>query len=172
VLAPRAPARRPSEASCHKLSRTESSRCRAVYHPHAVSNRHPQRCPRMTGNRHYSRWLRLPRPAGRVLAFFACSRVPASSGPRRGPPRYRIFSMSGSTWPRTPGSTRTARRDAVPVVACRRVNAVGTHPLKFSRLNTFKVGSTRYLYTSPAVVPTHRHAHYRSRRKARYWARG
>ena len=24
---------------------------------------------RITGNRHYSRWLRLPRPAARVLAF-------------------------------------------------------------------------------------------------------
>ena len=63
---------------------------------------------------------------------------------------YRAFSMSGSLWPRTPGSTGTARRGAVPVVACRRDKSVGTHPPKFSGLNTFKVGSTRSLYTSPA----------------------
>ncbi len=65
-------------ACLNLLPRTESSRCRAVYHPHAVSNSHPQRCPRITGNRHYYRRLRLPHPAARVLAIFACSRVPAS----------------------------------------------------------------------------------------------
>jgi len=43
---------------------------------------------------------------------------------------------------------------------------------KFSGLNTFRVGITRYLCTSPAFVPTHRRACYQSRRKARYWARG
>ncbi len=41
VLAPRAPARRPSEARLNELPRTESSRCRAVYRSHAISNRHP-----------------------------------------------------------------------------------------------------------------------------------
>jgi hypothetical protein len=85
---------------------------------------------------------------------------------------YRVFSMSGSTWPRTPGSTGTACRNAIPIVACRRDKPVGTLRLNFSGLNTFKVGSTRYLYTSPAFVPTHRRARCRSRRKARYWARG
>jgi hypothetical protein len=55
--------------------------------------------------------------------------------------------------------------------------AGGTNPSalptrKFSGLNTFKVGFTHYLYTSPAFVPTHRRACYQPRRKARYWARG
>jgi hypothetical protein len=44
--------------------------------------------------------------------------------------------------------------------------------IKFSGLNTFKVGFTRYPYTSPAFVPTHLHARYRAHSKARYWARG
>lgn len=85
---------------------------------------------------------------------------------------YRAFSMSGSTWPGTPGSTGTACRRAIPIVACRRDKPVGALQPNFSGLNTFKVGSTRYLYTSPAFVPTHRRARYRARRKARYWARG
>jgi len=45
-------------------------------------------------------------------------------------------------------------------------------PTQFSGLNTFKVGFTRYLYTSPAFVPTHQPTRYRANRKARYWARG
>ena len=36
------------------------------------------------------------------------------------------------------------------IVACRRDKPVGTHPPNLSGLNTFKVGSTRSLYTSPA----------------------
>jgi len=85
---------------------------------------------------------------------------------------HRIFSMSGSTRPGTPGSTGAARHRAAPVVAYRRVKTVGTHPPKLSGLNTFKVGFTRYLCTSPAFVPTHRRAGYPPRRKARYGARG
>ena len=80
--------------------------------------------------------------------------------------------MSGSTRPRTPGSIRAARHGATPIVAYRRDKTVGTHQPKFSGLNTFRVGFTRYLCTSPAFVPTHRRACYQSRRKARYWARG
>ena len=49
-----------------------------------------------------------------------------------------------------------------PVVAYRRDKTVGTHQPKLSGLNTFRVGITRYLCTSPAVVPTHRRARYRS----------
>jgi len=45
-------------------------------------------------------------------------------------------------------------------------------PTQFSGLNTFKVGSTRDLCTSPAFVPTHRRAGYPPRRKGRYGARG
>ena len=44
---------------------------------------------------------------------------------------YRLLAMSGSTRPRTPGSTRAARLDAARVVACRRVKPVGTLPLNF-----------------------------------------
>jgi hypothetical protein len=44
--------------------------------------------------------------------------------------------------------------------------------INFSGLNTFKVGFTRYPYTSPAFVPTHLRARYRAHRKGRYWARG
>ena len=87
-------------------------------------------------------------------------------------PGYRVFSMSGSTRPRTPGSTGAARHCAAPVVAYRRDKTVGTHQPKLSGLHTFKVGFTRYLCTSPAFVPTHRPVRYRTRRKARYWARG
>ena len=57
------------------------------------------------------------------------------------------------------------------LVTYRRDKTVGHQP-KRSGLNTFRVGITRYLCTSPAFVPTHRRARYRSRRKARYWARG
>jgi hypothetical protein len=45
-------------------------------------------------------------------------------------------------------------------------------PTQFSGLNTFKVGFTRYLYTSPTFVPTHQPTRYQANRKARYWARG
>jgi len=49
--------------------------------------------------------------------------------------------------------------------------AAGTSPSAVPRqnlsgLNTFRVGVTRYLCTSPAFVPTHRRACYQSRRKA------
>jgi hypothetical protein len=50
--------------------------------------------------------------------------------------------------------------------------AGGTNPSalptnSFSGLNTFKVGSTRYLCTSPAFLPTHRRVRYRPRRPGR-----
>ncbi len=121
---------------------------------------------------YYYGWLRLPRIAARVLAFYTCSRVPAPADRCADLPGYRVLSMSDSTRPGTPGSTGAARHCAAPVVAYRRDKTVGAHQPKFSGLNTFKVGSTRYLCTSPAFVPTHRRACYQSRRKARYWARG
>jgi predicted nucleic-acid-binding protein len=58
-------------------------------------------------------------------------------------PGYHVLSMSGSTRPRTPGSTRAARQCAARIVACRRVKPVGTPDKKFSGLNTFKVGITQ-----------------------------
>jgi len=63
--------------------------------------------------------------------------------------------MSGSTGPRTPGSIRAARQSTTRIVAYRRVKTVGTHQPKFSGLNTFKVGSTRYLCTSPDLSIAH-----------------
>ena len=143
-----------------------------MYHPHAVSNRHPFAPPALPGINTTigGSDFRTPPPVSSPFKLVhGCPHPADRDTDLLG---YRAFSMSGSIWPRTPGSTGTARRGAVPVVACRRDKSVGTHPPNFSGLNTFKVGSTRSLYTSPAFAPTHRHARYRSRRKARYWARG
>jgi hypothetical protein len=85
---------------------------------------------------------------------------------------YHVLDMSGSTRPRTPGSTLATCLYAARVVACRRDKPVGTLRLNLSGLYTFKVGLTRYLCTSPAFVPTHLHARYQARSKARYRARG
>jgi len=127
---------------------------------------------RITGRQRSYGWLRLPSTAAHVLALTLVHGCPSPADRRLDLPGYRIFSMSGSTRPRTPGSTGTARHRAAPVVAYRRVKAVGTHQSKLSGLNTFRVGFTRYLCTSPAFVPTHRLVCYQKRRKARYWARG
>ena len=108
----------------------------------------------------------------RVLALRLVHGCPHPADRHLDLPGYRVFSLSGSTRPWTPGSTGAARRCAAPVVAYRRDKTVGTRQPKLSGLNTFRVGITRYLCTSPAFVPTHRRARYRSRRKARYWARG
>ena len=143
-------ARRSSEACLKPWSRTKSSRCRAVYHPHAVSNRHPQRCPPLPGidTTIGGSDFRTPPPVSSPFKLVhGCPHPADRDTDLLG---YRAFSMSGSLWPRTPGSTGTARRGAVPVVACRRDKSVGTDPPNFSGLNTFKVGSTRSLYTSPA----------------------
>jgi Transposase DDE domain len=40
-------------------------------------------------------------------------------------PGYRVLSMSGSTWPRTPGSIPHTRRGARGIVACRRHKPIG-----------------------------------------------
>ena len=117
-------------------------------------------------------WLRLPSTAARVLALTLVHGCPLPTDRCSDLPGYHVFSMSGSTRPRTPGSIRAARQSATRIVAYRRDKTVGTHQPKFSGLNTFRVGITRYLCTSPAFVPTHRRACYQSRRKARYWARG
>ena len=53
------------------------------------------------------------------------------------------------------GVPLTTCQGVAGVVACRRVKPVGTHQPKFSGLNTFRGGFTRYLCTSPAFVPTH-----------------
>jgi hypothetical protein len=82
-----------------------------------------------------------------------------------------VLALSGSTWSRTPGSTRIPRKYAIPIVA-RRDKPVGTPTINFSGFNTFRVGYTRYRSTSPTFVPTHLRARYRAHSKARYWARG
>ena len=127
---------------------------------------------RITGRHSSYGWLRLPHTTSCVLAFTLVRRCPPPADRCEDLPGYRMFSMSGSTRPRTPGSTRAARQSATRIVAYRRDKTVGTHQPKLSGLNTFKVGSTRYLCTSPAFVPTHRLVCYQPRRKARYWARG
>jgi hypothetical protein len=143
-----------------------------VYQQHAVSNRHPFARPALPGvhARMGGSDFQAPPPVSSLLTLVhGC---PPPTDRRLDLPGYRVFSMSGSTRPRTPGSTRAARHHATRIVACRRDKPVGTPDENFSGLNTFKVGSTRYLCTSPAFVPTHRLVCYQPRRKARYWARG
>jgi hypothetical protein len=156
------------ERQCHG----QSSRCRAVFHSRVVSGRHPNARPRITRRHSSYGWLRLPRTTARVLAFTLVRGCPPPADRCADLPGYHVFSMSGSTRPRTPGSIRAARQSATRIVAYRRDKTVGTLQPKFSGLNTFRVGSTRYLCTSPAYRPTHRRACYQPRRKARYWARG
>ena len=132
----------------------------------------PLRSTRITGRPHYYGRLRLPRLSARVLAVTLVHGCPLPTDRCADLPGYRVFSMSGSIRPRTPGSIRATRQSATRIVACRRNQPIGTPDHYFSGLNTFKVGSTRYPCTSPAFVPTHRRACYQSRRKARYWARG
>ena len=127
---------------------------------------------RITGRHSSYGWLRLPSTTARVLALTLVHGCPLPTDRCSDLPGYRVFSMSGSTRPRTPGSIRAARQGTTRTVACRGAKPVGTLQPKFSGLNAFRVGITRYLCTSPAFAPTHRRACYQSRRKARYWARG
>jgi hypothetical protein len=116
-----------------------------VYRPHVISNRHPFAPPALPGidTTIDGSDFRAPPPMSSPFSLVHGCPPPADRDTDL--LGYRAFSMSGSTWPRTPGSTGTARRGAVPAVACQRAKAVGAHQLKFSGLNTFKVGSTRYL---------------------------
>ena len=143
-----------------------------MYRPHVISNRHPFAPPALPGidTTIGGSDFRILPPVS--LLFTLVHGCPPPADQDADLLGYRAFSLSDSTWPGTPGSTGTARRGAIPIVACRRDKPVGTHLPNLSGLNTFKVGSTRYLYTSPAFAPTHRRTRYRSRRKARYWARG
>ena len=153
-------------------SRAESSQSRAVYLSCVVSNRHPFAPPALPGINATMGGsdFRVSPPASSL--FTLVRRCPPPADRHADLLGYRVFVMSGSTRPGTPGSTRTTCLGAIRIVACQRVKTVGTLPLKFSGLNTFKVGSTRYLCTSPAFVPTHQPTRYRVCRKARYWARG
>ena len=128
---------------------------------------------RVTGRQRYYGWLRLPRITARVLAFYTCSRVPTSGGPIHGSPwlpqvlNVRLDTASDpGEYPRC--SPLRNANCCLPGGQTRRHSPT----TKFSGLNTFRVGSTRYLCTSPAFAPTHRHDCYHPRRKARYWARG
>jgi len=114
----------------------------------------------MTRLPRYYGWLRLPRITAHVLALtlvhvLALTLVHGCPPPAdrcADLPGFPVLSMSGSTRPRTPGSISAARHCAAPVVACRGAKPVGTLQPKFSGLNTFKGGSTRYLCTSPAYL--------------------
>jgi hypothetical protein len=166
----------------------------------------------MTGNRHDSRWLRLPRPAARVLAYYrlftgarlrrtetrtssvtAYSRCQArhALGPRGVPAplavtRYRLlpvgwtnpsvlsdYSFRGSIPSRsappvafTPRLLSCLRIDA-PVIASpfNIRNAVLLAFPKSMKINT-KLQRMDFGFTYQMS------SRYRSRRKARYWARG
>jgi len=108
-----------------------------------------------------------------VSSLLTCSRVPASGRPMRGSPwlPHALDVRLDTAWDPGEYPHRTPYRDAhcfLPGGQTRWHSPTR----KFSGLNTFKVGSTRYLCTSPAFVPTHRCGCYRPHRKARYWARG
>jgi len=115
--------------------------------------------------------FRTPPPTSSL--FIACSQVPASNGPMRGSPWLpRILNVRLDT-ASDPGEYQR-RSPSRSTGCCLPGGQTRRHsPTQFiSGLNTFKVGSTRYLCTSPAFVPTHRRGCYQPRRKARYWARG
>jgi hypothetical protein len=143
-----------------------------VFHRRVISGRHPFARPALPGvnARMDGSDFQAPPPVSSLLTLVHGCPLPADRCSDL--PGDHVLSMSGSTRPRTPGSTRAARQSATRVVACRRDKPVGTPDTFFSGLNTFKGGSTRYLCTSPAFVPTHRRVRCRPRRKARYWARG
>lgn len=143
-----------------------------MFHPRVISGRHPFARPALPGvnARMDGSDFHATPPTSSLLT---CSRVPASSGPMRGSPwlphalDVRLDTASD------PGEYphRTPYRDpdcGLPGGQTRRHSPT----INFSGLNTFKVGSTRYLCTSPAFVPTHRCVCYQPHRKARYWARG
>jgi hypothetical protein len=154
------------------VSRAESSRCRAVFHSRVISGRHPFARPALPGvtARMGGSEFHAPPPASSPLHLFAGARL------QRTDARISLVTTCSQCQarhgPRTPGSVRAARQSATRVVACRGAKPVGILQPKFSGLNTFRVGSTRYLCTSPAYQPKHRRGCYHPRRKARYWARG
>ena len=130
---------------------------------------HSAACTRMLGL--YSPAMRsIPicrrRPQSFARGSYTCSRVPASSGPTLGspwlPPILNVRLDTASD----PGEYQ---RRLLPTGGTK--PSALTQP-NLSGLNTFKVGSTRYLCTSPAFASTHRLVCYQPRRKARYWARG
>jgi hypothetical protein len=143
-----------------------------VFHPRVISGRHPFARPALPGVNARMDGSDFQAPPSVSSLFTLVHGCPLPADRCSDLPGYHVLSMSGSTRPRTPGSTRAARQSATRVVACRRDKPVGTPDKFFSGLNTFKGGSTRYLCTSPAFVPTHRRVRCRPRRKARYWARG
>jgi hypothetical protein len=150
----------------------QSSQCRAVCPSRVISNRHPFAPPALPGIHATiggSDFRTSPPMSSLFTLVHGCPLPADRCADLLG---YRILALSGSTRPRTPGSTRATRRRAARVVACRRDKPVGTLRLNFSGLYTFKVGITRYPCTSPAFVPTHLPACYQARSKARYWARG
>lgn len=102
-----------------------------MYHSGVVSNRHPFAPPALPGIHATLGGSdgRAPPPASSLLTLVRGCPPPADRySALLG---YPVLAMSGSTGPRTPGSTRIARRGAIPVVACRWVKTVGTLPLKF-----------------------------------------
>ena len=108
------------------MSRAESSQCRAVFHPRVISGRHPFARPALPGviARMDGSDFHAPPPVSSLSTLVHGCPHPADRCVDL--PGYHVFSMSGSTRPRTPGSTRTARHRTARIVACRRDKPVGT----------------------------------------------
>jgi len=108
---------------CHGL---QSSRRRAVCRSRVISNRHPFARPALPGvnaTMDGSDFHASPPVFSLSTLVHGC---PPPADRYMDLPGYHKFSMSGSTRPRTPGSTRVARRYATPIVACRGAKPVGT----------------------------------------------
>ena len=101
--------------------------------------------PSITRLHGYYGWLRLPRTTACVLALTLVRRCPPPADRCADLPGYHALSMSGSTRPRTPGSTHATRQNAARIVACRRDKPVGTLQRK-----TFR-GSTPSRSASPVT---------------------
>ena len=135
------------KSGCHEQNLLSVGPCMILI----LSQPPPHRSARITGPHRYYGWLRLPRTMARVLAFYTFSRVPASGGPMLGSPRLPCTRTVKLDMASDPGEYphRSPIRDTG---CCLTEGQTRRHSptIKFSGLNTFKVGFTRYPYTSPA----------------------
>lgn len=154
------------------MSRTECSRRKAVCRSRVISNRHPFARPVLPGVN-----ARLDGSDSR-----AQSHVVAFSTLDHGcpPPADQCANLPGIVLSQcqvshalglrgVPASHVIARHGLFPA---RRSNPSAITHAKFWGFNTFKLGSTHYLGTSPALMPTHRYTFYQTHRTARFWACG
>ena len=113
------------------VTRTESSRCRAVGHPHLISNRHPLAPPALPG---FSATMdgsdfRAPPPVSSVICLFTGAHL------RQTDARISLVSACSQCQARhglgPRGVSAQLAFDAVLIVAYRRVKTVGTHQWNF-----------------------------------------